>query len=183
MHITIVNRTTEGSCLGRRLEKEGIKVSISKEEAINPADVRVAFTPLENSTLDNLKANGLRIIGTSKFSNLLATSKDYKKIFLDNFNIPNENPLENIKVTIEAWYNGLVFVKPYFVSFIDDRFMNRNLGAFVDCAGFTMGKKMYPCKLFNETFAKIEKAISGLDYIGPIRIDFDVLSKNDFVAR
>ena len=163
-------RNMEGYEIVNKLKEENYSVYTDSSKK----DVNISLYPSKVSDT----------IGASKFSYLLNANKDYKQKFIGSLGLKykEESDIKDIRVTLEAWYNGRIFIKPYSVIFYDYKLMNKNLGPDVPCSGFSMTFKKKPCKLYSLSFDKIELALRKLEYVGPISFDF-ILKKNEIYVK
>ena len=140
---------------------------------------------------DKLRSSGLLVIGASEVMDNLELNPAYGKAVMARYDIRTpDGPIDGIKLSTEAWFNGRAFVRPFSSTLKETAFMNGGVGPTVECAGnLTLFYRSDKPKAWTETLSKLERFLTQAKYVGPLTINTIVSEHDghpyglDFVAR
>ena len=147
-----------------KLRKEGHQVT--KGHMTTTGTLLISDVPL-----DPIRCNG-EGIGVSRFTLLLAKSKEYRESIrlasnlfttedIPHLGLPPTKP----EFSIGCWFNGIDFVFPVFAIVDDNYFMDRDRG-YPCIMGSTVRVFKEPPKIFTDTLWKLKSCLRGANFRG-----------------
>ena len=121
--------------------------------------------------LDPIRCNG-EGIGVSRFTLLLAKSKEYEESIkiAANLHTSAGPTYTGMTYSIGCWFNGIDFVFPVFAMVDDDYFMDRDRG-YPCIMGSTVRVFKEPPKIFTDTLWKLKSCLRGANFRGFMIVD------------
>jgi len=151
--------------LGNRLQREGHQVDVG--HATTNGTLLISDEPL-----DPIRCNG-EGIGVSRFTLLIAKSKEYKesiRLASSIFSVESHLDPASPKFSIGCWFNGIDFVYPVFGIVDDNYFMDRDRG-YPCIMGSTVRIFKEPPKVFTDTLWRLKSCLRGANFRGFIIAD------------
>ena len=151
-----------------KLRKEGHQVT--KGHMTTTGTLLISDVPL-----DPIRCNG-EGIGVSRFTLLLAKSKEYResiRLASDIFTTESASPIKP-EFSIGCWFNGIDFVFPVFAIVDDNYFMDRDRG-YPCIMGCTVRVFKEPPKIFTDTLWKLKSCLRGANFRGFMIADCTII--------
>jgi len=155
--------------IGNRIQREGHQVT--KGHTTTNGTLLISDVPL-----DPIRCNG-EGIGVSKFTLLLAKSREYEESIKLVASLPSSivfphlpDTRKEAEFSLGCWFNGIDFVYPVFGIVDDNYFMDRNRG-YPCIMGSTVRIFREPPKIFMDTLWKLKTCLRGANFRGFIMVD------------
>lgn len=128
---------------------------------VGKSDLIVCDNQIFANYEDTLRRNGKPVIGTSLLGNFMQGVK--REDFLKRCGLTMCTNNEQI-VTIHGWFNGRDWVKPFYMSQIENYLFPQNLGPIVECMGCTV-KSLIERPLFADEIGEGLRKLGMKDFI------------------
>lgn len=189
MRVMVVSNTGGGLGLAQFLTQEGHSVKVclkptdlhSVEEQFMGDQPDIAFFDDNGYVVpaEWVRVRGIRVLGPTKWSNLLEAQSEYNKQFLSAAGLAAAPALTGTEtpVTVCGWFNGNKFIAR-FLAFNYQHMMAGNVGAQVQSAGYLA---YFPeeCALIDRVLEPMERFLRKANHRGCFSIDVVADSKGE----
>ena len=187
MKIMLFSNTGGALGITNHLTQEGHSVKIcmnpqdlkNVEEQFTEESTDIAFFDSQEYIVpaDWVRARGVRVVGPTKWSNLLESNSEYNQQLLKAVGMkaaPALTGAGDVAATVCAWFNGNKFISKFLV-FNYDKFMSGDTGTTVTSAGYVayFGES----KLVGTTLEPVERFLRKANHRGCFSIDVVVDAK------
>lgn len=193
MRFALVSNT--GNCLGimQHLTQEGHSVQV----CMHPTNLRKVETLFTGSQPDIVlfdstehivpaewvRVRGVRVLGPTKWSNLLEDNSDYNKQLMNAVGLKTAPALtgaDSTEVSVCAWFNGNKFISKFLV-FNYDKMMAGNVGATVESAGYVT--YFGEAKLIDTVLTPLERFLRKVNHRGCFTVTLQITEKGDLWGK
>ena len=192
MRALFFSNTGGGLGIAQHLTQEGHSVKI----CLQPTDLRsveeeflgeqpdIAFFDDNNYIVpaDWVRVRGIRVLGPTKWSNLLDTNQEYNKQLLSAVGLKAlpAGTGRHVGISICAWFNGNKFISK-FLAFNYTRMMSGDVGIDIESSGYVayFGES----KLVETVLDPVEKFLRKANHRGCFTIDVAVDEKGEVYGK
>lgn len=129
---------------------------------------------------DNIRSEGYKVLGPSRWSSMLETDENYKRQIITSLGWPTES-ITGTHFYISAWFNGASFIASY-TSLIYRRFMTGGCGADLACTGLISDFRGLTART-EETFLKpLEKMLKKVNHRGCVHVHA-VINEDQYAVK
>ena len=126
---------------------------------------------------DSLRAQGMKVLGPSKWSAMLEKDKSYAKSITTSLGWNNPTSKDGVNLYVSGWFNGVKFINKY-SSLVYRRFMNGGIGPDLECTGVLTDFKGVTDKTRKRIFDPLEKILKKVNHRGVVHVHL-ILKEND----
>lgn len=195
MKILFLSTEGAGLSLARRMAEEGHSVAtfvrrvgaerlgegiVSRVHAWRPtlmdSDLVVCDSPGFGTYSKVLRGNGRPVFGCNYLADISLQEGRQTSLLklLKLWRPPTEIPSDSIACTVQAWYNGRGWVRPFLVSLNEDRFMNDDVGPKVQSMGCLTMAARADYRLFELSLFPLERFLRKIGWRGPVNVGCSV---------
>lgn len=131
---------------------------------------------------EEVRNKGVKVIGASKWSNILESNQEYKDSVIKAIGYKKANGVTGIEVEVIAWFNGNNFISK-FLAFNYNRMLTGNLGVNIGCSGYVAVFGTEKSNLVNETLEPLEKFLRKAGHRGVFSVSVVVDDKGNVYTR
>lgn len=132
---------------------------------------------------DEARNKGVKVIGASKWSNILENNPEYKANIIKAIGYkPATTDIKGVEVEVVAWFNGNNFIAK-FLALNYDKMLTGNLGVGVLSAGYIALFGVEKAKLVQDTLEPLEKFLRKVGHRGVFSVSVVVTDKGELYTR
>jgi phosphoribosylamine-glycine ligase len=121
-----------------------------------------------------VRARGIRVLGPTKWSNLLEDNSDYNEQLQSAVGFKHAKDDKGTHVSVCGWFNGNKFISKFLV-FNYPKMMAGDVGADVVSAGYVA--YFGDCKLVNKTIENVERFLRKANHRGCFTVNLQINEK------
>lgn len=185
MRLLIVSETGYSSGIASYLFNEGHSVQVLTGVKI-PATTSIADISIYDSHIssaERLRSKGARVLGISKWSNLLENNSDYRDALIKAIGYKQGPRVSTgTDVIVTCWFNGQRVISKYIV-FNYTKMMSGDVGASVNSSGYVALFTVDQSRLINEIVGPLEKFLRKANHRGSFSVFTTVTLSGDLLVR